>query len=372
MLGVIVGSLTPGIASADEAAPPPASGAELYRAACASCHGANGAGAPPSAVGFATPLPDFTDCNFAPREPDSDWLAVIHGGGPARAFDPMMPAFGEVLSDREAERVLAHVRGFCPDPAWPRGDLNLPRPMFTEKAYPEDEAVFTLLSSVEGDGVVEGEIVYENRFGARNQWELVVPFGWEEREVVPADPDGDTTDWEASVGDVAVGAKRAIYHDLDKGRILSIAGEVILPTGDQDEGFGSGTVKVEPFVSFGQLLPADAFLHAQVALELPVDEDRAQEEAFLRLALGKTFTEGRWGRSWSPMIEVLGARELTAGEDDQWDVAPQFQVTLNKRQNIMADLAVRIPVTDSDQRDTQVLVYFLWDWFDGGLLEGWK
>jgi hypothetical protein len=53
-------------------------------------------------------------------------------------------------------------------------------------------------------------------------------------------------------------------------------------------------------------------------------------------------------------------------------VAPQFQVTLNKRQNIMANVAVRIPVTDSGTRDTQALVYFLWDWFDGGLLEGWR
>ena len=370
---VLAASTAAGAVAQGEAAPEMMrSGAAVYQAACANCHGPNGAGAPPSTVGFETPLPDFTDCNFATREPDGDWLAVIHEGGPARAFARIMPAFGEVLSDEEIERALAHVRTFCSDDAWPRGDLNMPRPMFTEKAYPEDEAVFTLLSSVEGDGVVEGEIVYENRFGARNQWELVVPFGWEEREIVPSTPDGDTTDWEGAIGDVALGAKRAVYHDLDKGRIFSVAGEVILPTGDQDEGFGSGTVKLEPFVSFGQLLPGDGFFQSQAGLELPTDDDRAQEEAFLRFALGKTFTEGRWGRAWSPMIEVLGAKELTAGEDDQWDVAPQVQVALNQRQHILGNLAVRIPVTDSDQRDAQVLVYILWDWFDGGLFEGWK
>jgi len=370
-------SILPGLALRAEGAAQSLTGAEIYRNACANCHGAHGAGAPPSAVGFALPVPDFTDCNFATREPDMDWLAIIHDGGPARGFARLMPAFGQpaenpLLSDEEIELVLSHVRTFCPNPAWPRGDLNLPRPMFTEKAYPEDEAVFTLLSSVEGDGVVEGEIVYENRFGARNQWELVIPFGWEERAVVPSEPGGDTSDWEGAIGDVALGAKRVLYHSFEKGRIFSIAGEVILPTGDQDEGFGSGTTKLEPFVSFGQLLPANFFLHSQAGFELPLDEDRAKNEAFLRFALGKTFTEGRWGRSWSPMVELLGAKELVGGEDDQWDVAPQFQVTLNRRQNIMADLAVRIPVTDSSSRDTQVLVYFLWDWFDGGLLEGWK
>ena len=51
----------------------PRTGEALYRAACANCHGGNGAGAPPSQVGFALPLPDFTDCDFATREPNTDW-----------------------------------------------------------------------------------------------------------------------------------------------------------------------------------------------------------------------------------------------------------------------------------------------------------
>src|SRR5688572_32813847 len=60
-------------------------GAVLYAAACAGCHGPDGGGAPASLVAFTDPLPDFRDCAFATREPDGDWLAVVHDGGPARA-----------------------------------------------------------------------------------------------------------------------------------------------------------------------------------------------------------------------------------------------------------------------------------------------
>ena len=60
---------------------------ELYNRACAACHASDGTGNPVSTVGFDVPLPDFTDCRFASREADGDWLAVVHQGGPVRAFD---------------------------------------------------------------------------------------------------------------------------------------------------------------------------------------------------------------------------------------------------------------------------------------------
>ncbi len=36
----------------------------------------------------------------------------------------------------------------------------------------------------------------------------------------------------------------------------------------------------------------------------------------------------------------------------------------------MANIGVRIPV-DDPERSSQVMVYLLWDWFDGGFFEGW-
>src|SRR5690606_26082281 len=132
-------------------------GEALYRDACAACHGPDGRGMPAERVGFDTPLPDFTDCSFATREPDADWFAVVHEGGPVRAFARIMPAYGDALTDDEIAATLAYIRTLCTDDRWPRGELNLPRALRTEKAYPEDEAVFTTHVALEGPRSVLNE-----------------------------------------------------------------------------------------------------------------------------------------------------------------------------------------------------------------------
>jgi mono/diheme cytochrome c family protein len=352
-----------------QSAPTPASavpvrsGAELYRAACAACHALHGTGAPRSVVGFDLPLPDFTDCAFATVEPDADWLAVTHSGGPVRGFDRRMPAFGDALTEDEILRTIEHVHTFCDDAGWPRGDLNLPRALVTEKAFPENEAVLTTVVGTGPSGSVVNEVLYEKRFGSRNQFEVAIPLALQET----AAPEG----WNRGLGDVAVAVKRAVAHSLERGFILSVAGEVVLPTGKEAQGLGKGVTIFEPFVAFGQILPRNAFFQAQVGAEVPADRDRAEPEAFWRGVLGTTIEQGRFGRAWSPMVELLGARELERGQPVQWDVVPQMQVTLNRRQHLMINVGVRVPVTGRDERHAQVMTYFLWDWFDGGLADGW-
>ncbi len=345
-------------------------GAELYQAACASCHGMRGTGVEQSRLGFDVPMPDFTDCRFATREPNADWLAVAHEGGPARGFARLMPAFGDALTADELERVLNHIRGFCPDAAWPRGELNLPRPLVTEKAYPEDEAVITTAIATEGLSSISNKLVYEKRFGARNQFELIIPFGWKQQESTGSQP-SDVGNWSGGIGDIAVGAKRALFHSLRHGSVFSVAGELVLPTGDRARDFGKGTTLFEPFVAFGQLLPSNFFLHSQAGAEFPFNTDRANREAFWRAVLGRSFESVRFGRTWSPMVEFLGARELVAGEKVQWDLVPQMQVTLSRRQHIMIALGARLPLTDPGPRKTELVFYLLWDWFDGGFFDGW-
>ncbi|MBN1223008.1 MAG: c-type cytochrome [Candidatus Aminicenantes bacterium] len=345
-----------------------ATGREVYMAACVNCHGPDGRGMPQSLVGFDQPLPDFSDCDFTLREPDADWWSIAHQGGPIRGFSDLMPAFGEALTEKELEQAIVYIRTFCTDHEWPRGELNLPRPLITEKAFPEDEAVINSVFNQDMDSIT-GEFVYEQRFGARNQLEFVVPFGWGK---VPSSCDpGATTDWTSNLGDVAVAVKRALYHNWHHGSILSATAEIILPTGDEADGFGKGTFIFEPFITFGQVLPSDFFLHSQAGLELSANREKAENEVFFRLALGRSFTSGRFGRTWSPMIELLTSRELVSGESINLDVVPQVQVTLSKRQHIMCNLGVRIPVNKTAERDWQVLIYVLWDWFDGGFFEGW-
>lgn len=71
------------------------------------------------------------------------------------------------------------------------------------------------------------------------------------------------------------------------------------------------------------------------------------------------------------MVEFLGSRELAEGKATDWDVVPQLQVSLSQRQHILFNVGVRLPVTDTGPRRTQLVMYLLWDWFDGGFLQGW-
>ena len=354
-LSALAGTLLP---AADALAQTTQTSRDVYESACAACHGSDGRGGPAAASDYPLAAPDFTDCNFATREPDADWLAVSHDGGPARGFSRLMPAFRDALSRADLKRALGHVRTFCASDAWPRGELNLPRALVTTKAYPEDEAVLTVIAA---DGAWTNTFVYERRFGPRNQVEMVVPLAFAERS---------PGDWTGGIGDIAFAFKRALLHSLPRGSILSGGLELIVPTGSTERGIGSGTTVIEPFAAFGQILPSDAFVQVQVGGEFPFDRDRPTE-AFWRTVVGRTFTQGEFGRAWSPMVEILGARELTAGTTSHWDLVPQMQITLSRRQHIMLNAGVRVPINERQGRSTQVMTYLLWDWFDGGLFSGW-
>jgi len=336
----------------------------LYEAACANCHGVDGTGLERSLVGFEEALPDFTDCDFASREPDADWIAVAHQGGPARGFSTMMPAFGEALTVEQITRIMAYIRSLCTDARWPRGELNFPRALLTEKAFPEDEWVVEVAADLESESAVGAAFVYEQRFGPRSQIELVIPYGWREVDDGPG-----STRWVDGLGDLVVGVKHAPYHDAAAGRIFAVGGEVILPTGDSDQGFGAPGTTLEAFASFGQALPAEAFLQLQSGLEAPL-YDGGENEWFGRSVIGLGVTEGPWGRSWTPMVEVQAKRELEGGAETSWDFVPQLQVSLNTRQHVLANLGVLFPVSQPE-RSTRLMVYVLLDWFDGGFFEGW-
>ena len=340
-------------------------GRALYLAACAGCHGGDGTGTEQALLAFEEEPPDFSDCSFASREPAADWVIVAHQGGPVRAFSEMMPAFGEALEMEQLESVVDYIQTLCSDRSWPRGELNLPRALVTEKAFPEDEWVLENEASVEGPASLLHTLVYEKRFGSRTQLELALPFGY--RKVDAAG--GGERSWAAGVGDVAVGLKHALLHGVSDGggHILSVVGEVKLPTGDEPDGFGSGSTALEGFLSFGQILPSDAFLQLQAGAERSTAGGGAETELFWNGVLGRSFAQGTWGRTWSPMLEVLGRRE--GDEGTSWELIPQLHVSLSTRQHIMLTVGPRIPL--HDEGATTLMLSFLWDWFDGPLTEGW-
>ncbi|MDM7996248.1 MAG: cytochrome c [Acidobacteriota bacterium] len=341
------------------------SGEEVFRSACVACHGVDGRGAPDSLRRFEKPdtFPDFTDCQATARESDDFWSAIIHNGGPGRGFSEIMPSFKDALTSSQIKQVMGYLRTFCREPAWPRGEMNLPRPLVTEKAFPEDEMVMDIGIDAEGNASISNEIVYEKRLGPRGQLDVIVPFKFQK-------PDGDA--WESGVGDLVAGYKHVLFSSLKSGSILSFAGEMIFATGNADRDMGKGVNVFEAFAGYGQLLPKNSFLHFQSGIELPTDTDKANRAVFWRTVLGKTFAQGQgYGRHWSPMVELLADRELASGERVNWDIVPQFQVTLSRRQHIRANVGVRFPINDFGPRTTQVLFYLMWDTFDGGIRDGW-
>jgi hypothetical protein len=73
---------------------------------------------------------------------------------------------------------------------------------------------------------------------------------------------------------------------------------------------------------------------------------------------------------WSPMLEFLGSATVDFDEIN-WSLLPQMQVTLSTRQHIRVNAGVQVSVNRRDERPTRFVFYVLWDWFDGGLTDGW-
>lgn len=333
-------------------------GRAVYEANCAACHGTDGRGETAREALLPVHPPDFTDCKFATPEPNRDWLATTHEGGPARGFDRLMPAFREVLSEEDITEVVKYLRSFCKDSSWPRGEFNLARPFFVEKAFPEDEAAVGFEGS-RSDAT--WTFFYERRLGARWQVELTAPVIYSEQM---------SGGWAGGIGDIAFSLKRVLVASLDTRTILSAAVEVATPTGDVGKGFGGGTTMFEGSVMAAQLFPHGAFLQLQGGVGVAYDR-QYPDEIFGRAVVGAELVPIRSGRMFTPMVEVTSARELEEDAKTELDICPEIQITLSARQHIRALVGLDAPITLRDERDIAGLFYVLWDIADGGLLEGW-
>ena len=357
------GTAAPTIVVRRAGAAPIDSGERIYRSTCAACHGADGSGAPQTTVGFTVALPDFSDCNFATRETSADWSAIVRDGGPVRGFTRIMPAFRDLLTPEQIRNVVGYIHTFCTQRQWPRGELNLPLADVTEKAFPEDELVLTGAVETYGPGSFSNHLIFEKRFGARDQLELDTPFGFVNRP-------GST--WAGGLGDISVAGKHVFYSSLNDGTILSGLAGIILPTGVQPLGLGSGTTAFEGSLLGAQLLPARSFIQYQGTIEIPTQLALAPRTVSWSAAFGTSVPFTQITRLWSPMIEVAGSRALLTDAPVDWAVVPQFQLTLSALQHVRGNVGVSLPLTQRDARHPQLLAYVLWDTFDGPLFQYWR
>lgn len=345
-------------------------GRTLFEANCASCHGQDGRGKTAEETGLDIPIRDFTECAFSTRETVRDWVGVAHNGGPVRAFDERMPAFGERLTETELETLIRYVKAFCTNDAWPPGELNFARGILTEKAYVENEVLLTSTVDLEGSLAIAGKLIYEQRLGPRSQIELIAPYGLFRR----SDTERRGTKlgrWGKGLGDLAFGFKHIVFHEVDTGTILSFAAELALPTGNAADGIGNGTGIFEPFVAAGQQFSTLGFVQLQAGIGFPFDESKASREAYGRFLLGRSFIQGDYGRMWTPMFEFQAVRETGSDAKTVYAYVPEMQVSISKRRHVRVNLGVIIPMNEVDTRPLQATGYLMWDWFDGGLNEGW-
>lgn len=341
-------------------------GKAVWKGGCIACHGADGKGAPESYTVFDRPdtWPDLTRCDQTTPEPDSAYKAVILHGGRGLGFSQIMPAFGDLLTNAQIDDVIAYLRTFCKNHRhFPEGVLNLPRALVTEKAFPEDELVISTAANVSGPGSWTTDVIHEQTFGGKNQLEVDVPVNYARLNGA----------WTSGVGDVTVGMKRELFSSSRTGSIVSVQGGILLPTGDRNRGFGAGTTQFEPFVAYDQLVTNRTFLQFQLGADLPVDTKTAPRSLYFRSAFGASFAPDHGlGRLFSPMTEFVAKRDFMTGSGTDWDVLPEMQVTVSRRQHIRAAAGYRKPITNVSGRSGQVQFYILWDWAEGHFWEGWR
>jgi hypothetical protein len=120
------------------------------------------------------------------------------------------------------------------------------------------------------------------------------------------------------------------------------------------------------------LFSTNTSIQTQFGAYLPRHTNIAPQSIFFNTAIGQTIgADHGLGRAWTPMFEFLGHRDLLDAAKTNWDVLPQMQVTISHRQHIRGDLGVRVPVSNTAGRAVQLQLYFLWDWQDGKINEGW-
>ena len=339
-VAVLLASLVPPAASAQLPTDP----SELYEVACAVCHGTDGTGQIDNPA-IETERMDFSDCAVTTPEPDADWQLVIGQGGPAAGLSGDMPAYADSLTRDQIDGLIGHVRSFCTEEGWPLGNLNFPRPIFTEKAFPENEIVILpeVTRATNEETRVGLRAVFERRVGRRGHVEVRLPL-----ESV-----SEQGSRHSGLGDIKMAGKYVLHTDETATRITTAGFEVSLPTGDVDSSLGKGTTVLEPYVAFGTRA-RDVYIQTQLKVEVPTDEPGDTELGY-NVYLGTDLSELL--STWTVGVELNGI-------DDRLALTPQIGKGLTRTGALAAAFGVQVPLNKRDDRQIRWVGYLLWEFLD--------
>ena len=294
----------------------------MWDAWCARCHAQDGSGKLDEPTVTVEPM-DFTDCKITSPEPDADWERAIAKGGPGVGLSPQMPAFEDSLTAAQIAGFVSHMRGFCKEAGWPSGNTNFPRPIVTEKAFPENE--FLILPAISHEREVTLTALYERRLGKRSMVEIGIPF----------QDDG--------VRDVEIAFKHAVRSsDV---RIVSLGLETVV---------SRDTAVFEPFISAGAML-RDWYLQGQVKVELPVDREKADRAFVYNAYLGRDTSQAP--NTWTLGVELNG-------EDNDISLTPQVRKGLTGTGALAASIGAMVPLNEREERGVRWVGYLLWEFLE--------
>lgn len=90
-------------------------GAEIYKVNCATCHGPEGKGDGPTAVGLDPQPASLADAHMMEEMNDGALFWRVSEGGMMEPFNSVMPAWKETLSEDEIWQVITYIREFSED-----------------------------------------------------------------------------------------------------------------------------------------------------------------------------------------------------------------------------------------------------------------
>lgn len=318
---------------------------EMWDAWCSRCHAKDGSGKVAEPTITVEPM-DFTDCSLTTPEGAPDWEAVISKGGPVVGLSAQMPAFGDFLSPAQISEFVSLIKTFCKETGWPSGDLNLPRPLFAEKAFPENEFILAPMASHRKGQPGEYELaaIYERRIGKRAQIELVLPVG-------SLNPGGGRN---SGIGDAEVGIKVALNPGASN-NLVSFGFDVVAPTGRESRGLGGGQAVFEPYVSIATVVGSQTYIQTQLKLELPRNQPWKDRATVYNIYLGRD-------AKLLPSTFTFGV-ELN-GENKELAFTPQLRKGLSKSGALAGAFGVRIPINNRDEQGVKWVGYLLWEYLE--------
>ncbi len=327
----------------------PTHGRAVFEQYCTICHGSDAKGTGPLAKTLPVPPANLTDCRRTSEDPVEVTEGTIRHGGAYVGLSPVMPAWQGKLTDEQIADAASYVKALCSDPDWVPGELNLPRPLFTDKAYPEQEAIVGgrfargLSKTTEAFGTIE------YRLNGLTNVELTTRY-------LNVRPDGAQPD--SGLGDSVLSLNRVVAFSRANRWLASAGLGLGLPTGSQSRGLGSGDLVWEPFVRGGWDWH-QVVIQGDAVLSLPQKNADVNSAFIYDVAIGRYFKPDP-RMQITPMVEFNSETPLngpTSGETRSV-VLPEIRV---KWLQWGVAVGVQVPITGVREFDTRPMFDFFYE-----------